>query len=172
MASPQVEIKYTKLMINNKWVDAVSGKTFPTLNPCTEGKIADIAEADKADVDLAVKAAQAAFKRDSEWRTMDEQSRTIERAMKRTVGSPWDESVEQGPQIDTEQFQKILDLIEVGKKEGAKLECGGNRHGDKGYFIQPTVKVKISCKTNNHVVLQNATRVYFSVQQYHKQVST
>ena len=34
-------------MINNKWVDAVSGKTFPTLNPCTEGKIADIAEADK-----------------------------------------------------------------------------------------------------------------------------
>ena len=36
-----------QLMINNKWVDAVSGKTFPTLNPCTEGKIADIAEADK-----------------------------------------------------------------------------------------------------------------------------
>lgn len=34
-------------MINNKWVDAVSGKTFPTLNPCTEGKIADIAEGDK-----------------------------------------------------------------------------------------------------------------------------
>ena len=27
----------------------------------------------------------------------------------------------------------------MGKKEGAKLECGGNRHGDKGYFIQPTV---------------------------------
>ena len=42
-------------------------------------------------------------------------------------------------QIDDEQFNKILDLIESGKKEGAKLECGGGRHGDKGYFIQPTV---------------------------------
>ena len=41
--------------------------------------------------------------------------------------------------MDKEQFDKILDLIESGKKEGAKLECGGGRHGDKGYFIQPTV---------------------------------
>ena len=41
--------------------------------------------------------------------------------------------------MDREQFDKILDLIESGKKEGAKLECGGGRHGDKGYFIQPTV---------------------------------
>ena len=41
--------------------------------------------------------------------------------------------------MDNEQFSKVLDLIESGKKEGAKLECGGGRHGDKGYFIQPTV---------------------------------
>ena len=41
--------------------------------------------------------------------------------------------------MDKEQFDKILELIESGKKEGAKLECGGSRHGDKGYFIQPTV---------------------------------
>ena len=32
-----------------------------------------------------------------------------------------------------------MDLIESGKKEGAKLECGGSRHGNKGYFVQPTV---------------------------------
>ena len=30
-------------------------------------------------------------------------------------------------------------MIEGGKKEGAKLECGGARHGDKGYFVQSTV---------------------------------
>ena len=42
-------------------------------------------------------------------------------------------------QVDKEQFDKIMDLIESGKKEGAKLECGGARHGDKGYFVQPTV---------------------------------
>jgi len=34
-------------MINNEWKDSVSGKTFPTLNPCDEQKIADVAEGDK-----------------------------------------------------------------------------------------------------------------------------
>jgi hypothetical protein len=38
-----------QLFINNKFVDSVSGKTFPTLNPANEKKIADIAEADKVD---------------------------------------------------------------------------------------------------------------------------
>ena len=30
-------------------------------------------------------------------------------------------------------------MIDSGNKEGAKLECGGAQHGDKGFFIQPTV---------------------------------
>ena len=42
-------------------------------------------------------------------------------------------------QIDETQMKKILDLIKSGKKEGANLLCGGERIGDKGYFIQPTV---------------------------------
>lgn len=42
-------------------------------------------------------------------------------------------------QIDQEQLTKIQELIESGKKQGAKVECGGGRHGDKGYFVQPTV---------------------------------
>lgn len=65
------EIKYTKLFINNEWVDSVSGKTFPTVNPCTEEKICDVQEGDKADVDKAVAAAREAFELGSEWRTMD-----------------------------------------------------------------------------------------------------
>ena len=32
-----------------------------------------------------------------------------------------------------------MDLIESGKKQGAKLECGGKRHGDKGFFVESTV---------------------------------
>ena len=59
-------------------------------------------------------------------------------AEKRSVGDPWTD-VEQGPQVDNKQFDKILERIESGKKEGAKLECGGNRACPKGYFIQPTV---------------------------------
>ncbi|KAG5667999.1 hypothetical protein PVAND_015956 [Polypedilum vanderplanki] len=75
MANPNQEVKYTKLFINNEFVNSVSGKTFETLNPSTEKKIADIAEGDKADVDLAVAAAKKAFERKSEWRNLDSTAR-------------------------------------------------------------------------------------------------
>ncbi|XP_036596881.1 retinal dehydrogenase 1-like [Trichosurus vulpecula] len=65
--------------------------------------------------------------------------RSVERAKKYTLGNPLNPGVQQGPQIDKEQYNKILDLIESGKKQGAKLECGGGPWGDKGFFIQPTV---------------------------------
>ncbi|KPI92726.1 Aldehyde dehydrogenase X, mitochondrial [Papilio xuthus] len=73
----KVDVKYTKLFINNEWVDAVSKKTFPTINPQNETVIIQVAEADKADVDLAVAAAKKAFHRYSEWRTMDASQRGI-----------------------------------------------------------------------------------------------
>src|SRR5437762_9438760 len=49
------------LLIGGKWLDSVSGKTFPTVNPSTGETICQVAEGDKADVDLAVKAARKAF---------------------------------------------------------------------------------------------------------------
>ena len=55
------------------------------------------------------------------------------------IGDPFDDKTVHGPQIDLEQFNKIFELIESGKKEGAKLEIGGERYGDKGYFIKPTI---------------------------------
>uniref|UniRef100_A0A5F8GHE7 Aldehyde dehydrogenase 1 family member A3 n=1 Tax=Monodelphis domestica TaxID=13616 RepID=A0A5F8GHE7_MONDO len=65
--------------------------------------------------------------------------RSVEYAKKRLVGDPFDVKTEQGPQIDQKQFDKILDLIESGKKEGAKLEYGGSAMEDRGLFIKPTV---------------------------------
>ncbi|NXX66975.1 AL1A3 dehydrogenase, partial [Spizella passerina] len=65
--------------------------------------------------------------------------RSVEFAKKRLVGDPFDARTEQGPQIDQKQFDKILELIESGKKEGAKLECGGLAIEDRGLFIKPTV---------------------------------
>ncbi len=41
--------------------------------------------------------------------------------------------------MDADQFKKILGYIETGKEQGAKLQCGGERLGDKGYFVKPTV---------------------------------
>ena len=42
-------------------------------------------------------------------------------------------------QISHEQMDKILDLIDSGKKAGARLLAGGLREGDKGFFVQPTL---------------------------------
>ncbi len=50
-----------QLLIDGKWVDAESGKTFLTPNPATGETLAEVAEADKADIDKAVKAARRAF---------------------------------------------------------------------------------------------------------------
>ncbi|WCJ38404.1 aldehyde dehydrogenase 2B7 [Euphorbia peplus] len=61
------------------------------------------------------------------------------RAIKRTVGDPFKGGIEQGPQIDEEQFSKILRYIRSGVESGATLETGGDRFGAKGYYIQPTV---------------------------------
>ncbi|KAJ7945888.1 putative Aldehyde dehydrogenase [Quillaja saponaria] len=61
------------------------------------------------------------------------------RALRRVVGDPFKNGVEQGPQIDSEQFEKVLRYIRSGIESKATLECGGERIGSKGYFIQPTV---------------------------------
>ena len=66
-------------------------------------------------------------------------ARSTERAKRRKVGDPLDRITEQGPQVDQDQFSKVLNYVEEGKKEGAKLMCGGERVGDRGYFVAPTV---------------------------------
>jgi phenylacetaldehyde dehydrogenase len=53
--------KPRKLLIDGAWVNAASGKTFPVYDPSTGEVIVQVAEADAADVDKAVKAARKAF---------------------------------------------------------------------------------------------------------------
>jgi aldehyde dehydrogenase (NAD+) len=65
--------------------------------------------------------------------------KSAERAKRRVVGDPLNKITEQGPQVDDEQFKKVLGYVESGKKEGAKLVAGGERVGDRGYFVAPTV---------------------------------
>jgi len=61
--------KPRRLLIGGKWVDAASGKTFPTYNPATGEVLAHVAEGDKEDIDRAVAAARAAFDR-GPWRRL------------------------------------------------------------------------------------------------------
>lgn len=55
------------------------------------------------------------------------------------VGNPFDELTFQGAQTSQMQLDKILKYIETGKQEGATIITGGERLGNKGYFIKPTV---------------------------------
>jgi aldehyde dehydrogenase (NAD+) len=104
-------LSQTKLLIDGKWRDSQSGKTFGTYNPATEELIADVAEGDAADIDLAVKAARKAFD-SGPWRKMDARDRGI-------------------------VMNKLADLIEKHIDELAELETLDNgkpiresRHGD------------------------------------------
>ena len=61
--------KPRKMLINGKWVNAASGKTFPTYNPATGEVLAQIAEGDRDDIEQAVRAARKAFD-GGPWRRM------------------------------------------------------------------------------------------------------
>ena len=64
-----------QLFINGEFVDARSGKTFPTINPATEEKITDVASAGPEDVDVAVRAARTQMEPASEWQKMKPRDR-------------------------------------------------------------------------------------------------
>ncbi|CDS36729.1 aldehyde dehydrogenase mitochondrial [Echinococcus multilocularis] len=64
-------VKFTQIFINNKFVNSLSGKTFGVVDPSTAKEVCRVAEGDAPDIDCAVKAAKAAFVRDSAWRSMD-----------------------------------------------------------------------------------------------------
>src|ERR1700676_1448058 len=61
--------KPRKMLINGKWVNSISGKTFPTYNPATGEVLAQVAEGDRQDIEEAVKAARKAFDH-GPWRRM------------------------------------------------------------------------------------------------------
>jgi len=65
--------------------------------------------------------------------------KSVARAKRRVVGDPFHPKTEQGPQVDQDQFDNVMKYIEHGRSEGATLACGGERSGDRGYFIQPTI---------------------------------
>src|SRR2546426_8973016 len=95
-----VKIGPTKLLINGKWVDSASGRTFPTINPSTGDVITQVAESDAPDVDKAVAAARAAFDK-GPWRKMSAAERGV-------------------------LMNKLADLIEKHADELAQLESLDN----------------------------------------------
>ena len=68
--------------------------------------------------------------------------RLVERANNITIGNPLN-NPDMGPIVNEIQMNRVLDYIEIGKKEGAKCICGGYRYLEgeckNGYFIKPTI---------------------------------
>ena len=66
------------------------------------------------------------------------------------VGMPWEQDTQMGAQINENQVRKILNYIEIGKQEGAKVACGGERATEgelaKGCFMKPTLLVDVDNK--------------------------
>jgi acyl-CoA reductase-like NAD-dependent aldehyde dehydrogenase len=57
----------------------------------------------------------------------------------RKTGDPFDEATIHGPQIDQKQLNKVLEMIQSGVDEGAKLEVGGKADCKEGFFVLPTL---------------------------------
>jgi aldehyde dehydrogenase (NAD+) len=55
------------------------------------------------------------------------------------MGDPMDPQTFLGPVADRQQYDRVMGFIDQGKQDGAELVCGGNRKGDKGWFIEPTI---------------------------------
>ena len=82
-----------------------------------------------------------------------------DRARSRQLGDPFSPATAQGPQVDRDQFEKIMSYITLAKEEGGTILCGGkdvNPGGDHagGYFIEPTVIEGLSqqCRTNQEEI--------------------
>jgi aldehyde dehydrogenase (NAD+) len=95
-----VPIRQTKMLIDGKWLDSTSGRTFETINPSTGQVLAHVAEGEKPDVDKAVKAARHAFEK-GPWRKMNARERG-------------------------RLLYKLADLVEQNMEELAKLESLDN----------------------------------------------
>src|SRR5262249_24745175 len=65
--------------------------------------------------------------------------RLVQKAKAQKVGDPFDPETTQGPQGSQEQDDRVMGYSDAGKKEGARMLTGGQRLGQRGYFIEPTV---------------------------------
>jgi acyl-CoA reductase-like NAD-dependent aldehyde dehydrogenase len=63
----------------------------------------------------------------------------VGRSRELRLGPGLDPRSEMGPVVSAEQLERIQRYVAIGREEGAELALGGERHGDAGYFHEPTV---------------------------------
>jgi aldehyde dehydrogenase (NAD+) len=65
--------------------------------------------------------------------------RMVARAAGLRLGDPLAPGTSMGPVVSQLQMERILGHIETGRREGAQIALGGNRHGNRGFFVEPTI---------------------------------
>ncbi len=65
--------------------------------------------------------------------------RVIEGSRGIRIGGGFDPDVDMGPVVSAAQLERIQHYVQIGREEGAELALGGERHGERGYFHQPTI---------------------------------
>jgi aldehyde dehydrogenase (NAD+) len=66
------------------------------------------------------------------------------KALAEKAGDPFSPGTQHGPQVSKVQLDRVLGYVESGKEQGARLVVGGERLGDRGYFVHPTVFTDVS----------------------------
>ncbi|KAG7091597.1 hypothetical protein E1B28_010618 [Marasmius oreades] len=61
------------------------------------------------------------------------------KAWSQHTGDPFDLNTRHGPLVSQIQFDRVMGYIDSAKKDGATILTGGERHGNEGYFVQPTI---------------------------------
>jgi aldehyde dehydrogenase (NAD+) len=152
VAHPGVDkIAFTGELATAKIIQRSAAETMKRLTFELGGKSPNVIFAD-ADLDAAIEGAHMALYFNQgqcccagsrlyvEQKVYDEVVDRIADKNKSTkIGDPFDPETQQGPQVDKDQFDKILKYVEYGKQDGAKCVTGGKRHGSQGYFIEPTL---------------------------------
>ncbi len=67
----------------------------------------------------------------------------VERAAATVVGNGMGQNVEMGPLANDRRVPALTELVEDARAKGATVATGGAKHGDKGYFFQPTVLLNV-----------------------------
>ena len=106
--------KTRQMLINGKWVNAASGKTFPTYNPATGEVLANVAEGDKEDINRAVAAARAAFDT-GPWRKLAPSQRA---SMMWKLGDLVEKHAEEFAQLESLDNGKPLTVARVADVPG------------------------------------------------------
>ena len=110
---PYLDGKAKRMLIDGKWLEAATGKTFETRNPATGEVLADVAEGDAEDIERAVAAARAAF------------------------NGPWSKFK---PAERQRLLLKLADLVERDIEEFATLDNAGHGRTDQSYAQQPPAR--------------------------------